>query len=80
MYTACSRTSYEIVPLTNLNKYLDSDTSETEVNINVSVNNGSEKLLKKHGDFRYANYSRILAEVPGLARDDEWRNPIAFFP
>jgi len=30
-----------------LNKYLYSDTSETEVNINISVNNGSEKLLKK---------------------------------
>ena len=29
--TACSRTSYKIVPLTNLNKYLHDDTSETEV-------------------------------------------------
>jgi len=27
-----------------LNKYLHSDTSEVEVNINVSANNGSEKL------------------------------------
>jgi len=44
---AYSRTSYKIVPLTNLNKYLHSDTSETEVNINISVNNGSEKFYKK---------------------------------
>ena len=32
----------QIVPLTNLNKYLHNDTSETEVNVNISVNNGSE--------------------------------------
>jgi hypothetical protein len=30
-------------PLTNLNKYLQNDTSETEVNLSMSVNNGSEK-------------------------------------
>jgi hypothetical protein len=36
----------KIVPLTNLNKYLHNDTSETEVNINISVNNGSKKILK----------------------------------
>jgi hypothetical protein len=54
--TACSRAIYKIVPLTNFNKYLHSDTSETEVNINISVNNGSEKLYKKHCDFRSANY------------------------
>jgi uncharacterized protein YeeX (DUF496 family) len=41
---ACSRTSYKIVPLTNLNKYLHYDTSETEVNIILSVNNDSEKF------------------------------------
>jgi hypothetical protein len=41
--TACSRTSYKIVPSTNLNKYLHNDTSEAEVNINISVYNGSEK-------------------------------------
>ena len=23
---------------------------------------------------------KILAGVPGVARDDRWRNPIAFFP
>jgi hypothetical protein len=28
----------------NLNKYLHNDTSETDVNINISLNNGSEKL------------------------------------
>ena len=33
------------VPLTNLNKYLHSDTGETEVNINESVNNGIEKFF-----------------------------------
>jgi hypothetical protein len=32
--TACSRTSYRIVPLTILNKNLHNDTSETEVSIN----------------------------------------------
>jgi len=33
------RTSYKIVPLTNLNKYLYNNTSEAEVNVNISVNN-----------------------------------------
>jgi hypothetical protein len=45
--TACSGTSCKIVPVTTLFKYLHNDTSETEVNINISVNNGSEKLYKK---------------------------------
>jgi len=45
--TACSRTSYKIVPLTSLNKYLHYDTSETEVNINISVTNGNEKFYTK---------------------------------
>jgi hypothetical protein len=36
--TACSRTSYRVVPLNNLNKYLHNDTSEIEVNINIGVN------------------------------------------
>jgi hypothetical protein len=30
---ACSRTGYRIVPLTNLNRYLHNDTSETGVNV-----------------------------------------------
>ena len=30
--------------LTNLNKYLHNDPNEMEVNLNVSANNGSEKL------------------------------------
>jgi hypothetical protein len=47
IYTACSRTSYEIVPLTNLIKYLQQETSDTKVNKNIGENNGSEKLLKK---------------------------------
>ena len=44
VYTACTMTSYKIVPLTNLNKYLHYDISETEVDLNISVNNGTEKL------------------------------------
>jgi hypothetical protein len=43
--TACSSTSYKIVPLTNLNKYLYNDNSEIKVNIYY---NSSEKLKKKH--------------------------------
>ena len=39
-----SKAIYKIVPLTNLNKYLHNDTSETEVNVNIRVNKGSEKL------------------------------------
>jgi len=35
--------SYKIVPVTNLNKYLRNNTSEMEVNINISANNVSEK-------------------------------------
>jgi hypothetical protein len=35
---ACSRTSYIIVPLTNLNNYLHNDTSKTEVSVITSVN------------------------------------------
>ena len=46
--TPCSRTSYKIVLLKNLNKYLHNDTSEPEVNINIniniSVNNDSEEF------------------------------------
>jgi len=42
--TVYSRTSYRIVPLTSLNKYLHNDTSETEENIDVTVNNGCEKF------------------------------------
>ena len=42
--TGCSWTSYKIVPLANLNKYLHNDTKETEVYINISVHNGSEKF------------------------------------
>jgi hypothetical protein len=43
-----SRTSYKIVPLTNLNKYLYSHTNEIGVDINISVNNCSEKLWKEN--------------------------------
>ena len=32
--TACSSTSYKIVPLTSFDKYLHNETSETEVIIN----------------------------------------------
>lgn len=40
------RTSYKIVPPTNLNKYLHYDASETEMNINITVSNGREKHTK----------------------------------
>ena len=43
--TACCRTSFKIVPLTNLSKYLYNDKSEIKVNINI--NDNSEKFLKK---------------------------------
>ena len=55
LLTACSRTSYKTVPLTKLNNYLHHDTSETEANININVNNGREK----HCDFWLPNYSSI---------------------
>jgi len=29
---------------------------------------------------RIVQFNVTLAGVPGVARDDEWRNPIAFFP
>ena len=45
VYIGCSRTSYKIVPLTNLNKYLHNDTSKTEVNINTRANSDSEILI-----------------------------------
>ena len=45
--TACSTASYKIVPLTKWNKYLHYDTSETEVNINIHVNKGSENSIEK---------------------------------
>jgi hypothetical protein len=44
MYIACTRTSYKIVLLANSNKYLHYDASQVVVNINVSANNGNEKL------------------------------------
>jgi hypothetical protein len=49
--TACSRTRYKIVPLTNFNKYLHNGIGETEIDTNLSVNNGSEKDPKKRCDF-----------------------------
>jgi hypothetical protein len=36
------------IPLTNLNKYLHNDTSEAEVNVNISANNCSENSFKKN--------------------------------
>jgi hypothetical protein len=52
VYPARTKTSYKIVPLTNFNKYIRHDTSATEVNGNISANNGSEKLCKKYYDFQ----------------------------
>jgi len=48
--TSCKRTSYKIVPLNHLNKYYN--TGETEVNLSISANNGSEKNYKKHCESR----------------------------
>ena len=42
--TACSRISYKIVPLTSLNNYLNNNTNETEININISVKKGNENF------------------------------------
>ena len=56
--TACSRTSYKIVPLTNLNKYLSNGKSEIKVNIN-----NSEKTLKNTvaiGVLITAEYSSVV--------------------
>jgi hypothetical protein len=47
MYSVFKDTSYKIVPFTKLNKHLHYDTSETEVNINIIVTDGSEKFWKK---------------------------------
>jgi hypothetical protein len=35
IYISCTKTSNKTVPLTNLNKYLHYDTSETEVNLTL---------------------------------------------
>jgi hypothetical protein len=43
-YISCRRIREKIVSLTNLNKYLDYDTSENELNIHECANKGSEKL------------------------------------
>jgi len=43
--TACSSTSYKIVPLTNLNKYLHNDTSETAVSIDMKNGLHKETIL-----------------------------------
>jgi len=45
VYTARTRTSYKTALLTNLNKYLHSDTSEMEMNINIRANSVSSIFL-----------------------------------
>ena len=42
--TVYSETSYKIVPLTNLNKYLYND--ESEIKVNINVNNSGDTLKK----------------------------------
>ena len=39
---------------------LHNDTSEADININISINNCSEKFFKKR-DFRLANYNSICS-------------------
>ena len=52
IYT-CTRTTYKIIPLTNLNKYWHYDSSETKVNLNLSAIKGGEKLWERDNcDFR----------------------------
>jgi len=46
VHKACSKTSYKIVPLTNLKKYLHNDRNETEVNINIRVITAVKNLKK----------------------------------
>jgi len=43
--TVYSGTSYKIVPLTNLNKYLYND--ESEIKVNININNSGETFPKK---------------------------------
>lgn len=48
VYTLCTRINYTVTPVTNLNKYLDYDTSGTGyVYINKGAKNGSGKLGTK---------------------------------
>jgi len=47
VYTACTKTSYKIVPLTNLSKYVNYDTTEMEMNVRISATNNNEYLFKK---------------------------------
>jgi hypothetical protein len=65
VYTTRVRTSYKIVPLTNLNEYLHNEISVMEVNLYVSVNNSSEKTIQKTLRllFSQLNY-RCLCCVP----------------
>jgi hypothetical protein len=58
--TARIGTSYKVVPLTNFYTYLHYDTSETEVSINISAHNGSEKLWKKK---RNATSGKVIPAV-----------------
>ena len=48
VYTVCTRISYRIVPVTNLNKYLHCGKVElNNMYIDVGANNGSENYKKK---------------------------------
>ena len=52
----CTRINYKIVPVTNLNKYLN--VVQVEMNnmyINTGANNGSEKLRKKKYDYTHTH-------------------------
>jgi len=44
MYSTLKDKLQNFFSLTNLNKYLHNDTSETEVNVRIRVNKGSEEL------------------------------------
>jgi hypothetical protein len=56
--TAFARTSYKIVPLTNLNKYLYNDKSEVKVSKNI--NNGSKKNIATIGELIIGAYVSVV--------------------
>jgi hypothetical protein len=56
--TACSGTSYKIVPLTNLNKYLCND--KTEIKVNININNSNEKSSQPPHPPKKCDYRLVL--------------------
>jgi hypothetical protein len=58
-YTVCTRISYEVVPVTSLNKYLHHGTSGIKnMYINICANNGSEKIWEKTNSAAYGKLTK----------------------